>query len=173
MNQPGSPEPLPLAAGEHPPVPGAIKISSLDMAQRHHSAQTKARKAALDVLYQAELRGLDPQEVLSRAIESQPERDRQLTRQLVNGVTASRDQIDARVSESASPDWTLERMAAVDRNLARLGVYELDHTSNQTNVVIAEIVALADELSTDNSVRFLNGLLAQAARRRQTPEENR
>ena len=65
MAHPADERSLPLAAGEHPPVPGATKVSSTDMAERHHSARTKARKAALDVLFEADLLGRDPFESLA------------------------------------------------------------------------------------------------------------
>jgi N utilization substance protein B len=151
-------EGIPLATGEHPPLPGAVKLKVLnDGAGFHHSARTKARKAALDLLYEAESRDLDPMTLLA-------EREvREFTAEIVQGVAVNLAQIDQRITESAHQDWTLDRMPALDRNLARIAIWELDHTDTSAQAVISEALNLADEYSTDNSVAFLNGLLAQAA----------
>ncbi|MGB3953719.1 MAG: transcription antitermination factor NusB [Brooklawnia sp.] len=159
-------EPLPLAAGEHPPVPGAVKISSIDMATRHHSARTKARKAALDILFEADLLQRDPFESLADRLDDPDQLVREFTRELVLGVRDNADQIDRRISALTPRQWPIERMPRVDRNLARMAVYELDHTGIEASAAISEAVGLADELSTDDSVAFLNGLLARAAQTR-------
>lgn len=165
MTHSSSDEPaLPLAAGEHPPFPGAIKIASEDLADRPLSAQTKARKLALDVLYQAELRDADPIELLELALESEPAKNRPLSHDIVRGVQAQRGEIDAIIAAAADGEWALGRMAPVDRNLARIAVFEMRAGWQQNGVIIAEALRLADEFSTDKSVRFLNGLLAAAAR---------
>lgn len=150
-----------------PPVPGAVKISSRDMAERHHSTRTKARKAALDVLYQAEQRQEDLLGVLASESIRVPERIRPFTKEIINGIAENLDAIHARIDECVSGDWTLERMPAIDRCLARIAIWEIDYTATSTSVVISEAVELADEFSTDNSVKFLNGLLAKAVRTKQ------
>lgn len=149
---------------EIPPVPGAVKISSEDMAERHHSARTKARKAALDIFYQSELRQTDPLEVLVDESCRVPERMRPFTKEIMHGVMDNLDAIHDRIDECVSGDWTLERMPAIDRCLARIAIWEIDHTETPDKIVISEAVELADEFSTDNSVKFLNGLLAKAVR---------
>lgn len=85
---------------------------------------------------------------------------------LVEGVVEHRDAIDGVLSEYA--DWPLERMPAVDRNILRIATYELLHRDDvPEGVVIAEAVALATSLSTDDSPKFVNGLLARVAKDRQ------
>jgi len=129
-------------------------------------ARRRARKRALDVLYEADLRRAPILEVLSAYVErlEQP-RPAHLayTVTLVEGVAAHRDRIDELIASYAE-GWTLERMPAVDRNLARIAVYELlwvdeiDHP-----VAITEAVELARQMSTEDSPRFLNGVLARIA----------
>lgn len=162
---------LPLAAGEHPPVPGAIKVSSTDMAERHHSARTKARKAALDVLFEADLLGRDPFASLADRLDDPERIVRAFTRELVLGVRDNAEQIDARIRASVPKQWPIERMPRIDRNLARMAIYELDHTDVDASAAISEALELADELSTDESVAFLNGLLGRAAQSR--PDRSR
>ncbi len=129
---------------------------------KHHGAQTKARKAALDILYAADLRGTGLVETLMEVRSFGEATLRDLTVSLVHGVASNQPDIDRRISASLAGGWTLERMPAIDRNLARLAVFELDHTDTPPSAVIAEAVKLAEELSTDDSPPFLNGLLARA-----------
>ncbi len=125
------------------------------------AARSKARKRALDILFEAELRGLPVLELLA---ERQSLGDRpvpEYAAELVRGVAAHRDQIDGLISENAV-DWTLERMPAVDRNVLRLGTYELLWAGDVPDgVAISEAVLLAQDLSTDASPAFVNGLLAR------------
>ena len=151
---------LPLLPGEHPPTPGAVKVEVLDDGtQRHHTAQTKARKAALDVLYQAELRGDDPQDTLAALGAGA----RTYTWQIVDGVGSFQDDIDARIEAATTGDWTLARMPGIDRALARVATWEIVYARLNVATAISQAVALADEYSTDDSAQFLNGLLAQVA----------
>ncbi|MCL1840563.1 MAG: transcription antitermination factor NusB [Propionibacteriaceae bacterium] len=151
---------IPLLPGEHPPTPGAVKVEVLDDGtQHHHSAQTKARKAALDVLYQSELRGMDPQDALA----SLGVGVRTYTWQIVDGVESFGDDIDTRIEDAVAGDWTLDRMPGIDRALARIATWEIVYTALSPSTAIAEAVALADEYSTDESASFLNGLLARVA----------
>jgi len=161
-------EPLPLLPGERPPRPDAVKVRVTDDGTpHHHTARTKARKAALDALYQADIRGVDPLDLLEDA--SPPARP--FTQQIVRGVRFHGARIDQRIAESLAPDWTLERMPSVDRALARIATWEIEHTDAPDPTAIAEALSLADEYSTDDSVSFLNGLLgriaATASRRRE------
>jgi transcription antitermination factor nusB len=87
---------------------------------------------------------------------------RELTTRIVHGIAEHQEQIDARIAACLDSSWTLERMPAVDRNLARIAVFELDYTDTPAPVIIAEAVRLAGELSTDGSPGFLNGLLSKA-----------
>lgn len=128
----------------------------------HYGAQTKARKGALNILYAAELQGTGLVETLTEVRSLGETTIRDLTVTIVHGVAGHQEAIDERIAESLAGDWTLERMPAVDRNLARIAVFELDHTKTPPSAVIAEAMKLAGELSTDDSPTFLNGLLARA-----------
>lgn len=138
---------------------------------RQMSTRSKARKRALDILFEAELRGLSPVEVLTdRAqhyLEDATPPVRVFTHELVHGVAEHSAEIDARIREALAPGWTVQRMPRVDRIAVRIAIFEIVHTDLDDRVAIAEAVALADELSTDESPVFVNGLLAKIAR---TPE---
>ena len=128
----------------------------------HYSAQTKARKAALDILFQAELRGDPFAETFAEQRTLAGGTVRELTTRIVLGVAEHQREIDQRIAESTSQTWPLERMPAVDRNLARIAVFEMDYSDVPPQAVISEAVRLAGDLSTDDSPTFLNGLLAKA-----------
>lgn len=125
------------------------------------AARNKARKRALDVLFEADLRGVSTLEVLAaRRAAADPPWNPYAT-ELVEGVAAHRERIDQLLTTHAV-GWTLDRMPAVDRNILRIGAYELLWASDVPNgVALAEAVALAKELSTDSSPAFVNGLLAK------------
>ena len=127
----------------------------------HYGAQTKARKAALNILYAADLRGTGLVETLMEVRSFGEATIRDLTVEIVHGVATHRDSIDQRIIDSLTGDWTLPRMPAVDRNLARIAVFEIDHTDTPPSAVIAEALKLAGDLSTDDSPTFLNGLLSR------------
>lgn len=129
----------------------------------HYSAQTKARKAALDILFMAEQREASLSETYTEQRSLSGGAVRDLTREIVFGVAENLDAIDARIEACASSAWPLDRMPSVDRNLARMAIYELDYTDTPPPAVISEAVRLASDLSTDESPTFLNGLLAKAA----------
>ena len=129
-------------------------------------ARRKARKRALDVLYEADLRSEPIQKVLASAlgrIEPPPPAHLPYAVSLVEGVAAHVDRIDELISSYAE-GWTLERMPVIDRNLARIAVYELLYVDEIDDAVaISEAVELAKQMSTDDSPRFLNGILARIA----------
>lgn len=126
-------------------------------------ARSKARKRALDVVFESELRGLAVGETLG---DRQASADRPLnpyTVTLVQGVIAHLAEIDALIS-SYSTGWSLERMPAVDRTVLRLAVFELLYVEDvPAPVAISEAVSLVKGLSTDESPAFVNGLLARIA----------
>ena len=131
------------------------------------SARSKARKRALDVLYEADIRGSDPTVVLAGGIERRAQADEPALNayvsELVEGVQAHRERIDE-VLSSYSMGWTLDRMPAVDRSVLRIGTYEILWREDiPDSVAIAEAVALAQDLSTDESPSFVNGLLARVS----------
>ena len=124
-------------------------------------ARSRARKRALDILFEAEQRGVPLLELLSerQSLGEQPVPE--YAAELVRGVATHQAEIDDLISENAV-DWTLERMPAVDRNILRLGVYELLWADDVPDgVAISEAVLLAQDLSTDASPAFVNGLLAR------------
>ena len=130
-------------------------------------ARRKARKRALDVLYEADLRDLPPSEVLRTyldRIEKPHPEHLAYAISLVEGVARNLDRIDELIASYAE-GWTLERMPTVDRNLCRIAVFELLYRDDVDHpVAIAEAVELASQLSTDDSPRFVNGLLDRIAR---------
>ncbi len=125
------------------------------------AARSKARKRALDILFEAEARNESPFSVLdSRMIQADPPVT-SYAAELVRGVQGHREQIDELLAEN-SHGWALERMPAVDRNVLRIGAYELLWgTGVPPAVAINEAVVLAQDLSTDGSPAFVNGLLAR------------
>ena len=94
---------------------------------------------------------------------------RPFTIQLVNGCIEHADELDAVIAASLTGSWTLERMARVDRNLARIALFEIAHTDTPAPVAIDEAVGLAAEFSTPESPAFLNGLLNAAVQRLTAP----
>jgi len=126
-------------------------------------ARTKARKRALDVLFEAEQRGVRPHDVYLRVAREASSPLNPYTEQLVNGVVAQVDRIDELIATYAE-GWSLDRMPAVDRNLLRIGIYEIMFVEDvPANVAIDEAVTLAGELSTDDSPAFINGVLGRIA----------
>ena len=132
------------------------------------SARTKARKRALDVLFAAELRGETATVALDRAIAEGEAPTNDYTVTLVRGVEEHRARIDE-VLSSYAEGWTLQRMPAVDRNVLRIGVWELLWTDDVPDAVaISEAMALVTELSTDESPQFVNGVLGAVLRNKAT-----
>jgi transcription antitermination protein NusB len=119
------------------------------------------RLRAVALLYEADLRGDDPRSVLARSALEDPIGPFTVT--LVEGVADRRAQLDALISRYAR-GWSIERMPIIDRNVLRLGLWELVASDVPVAVVIDEAVELANELSTPDSGRFVNGVLAQVSR---------
>jgi transcription antitermination protein NusB len=128
------------------------------------AARSKARKRAVDLLYEADLRGVDVIETLAERVAMGDPPVNEYTVELVEGVHGVRERIDAILSDYAE-GWTLDRMPDVDRAILRLAVYELLWRSDVPDpVVIDEAVELAKTLSTDESPRFVNGVLGRVMR---------
>jgi len=129
-------------------------------------ARRKARKRALDVLYEADLRDLPPTQVLTTYLDriAKPRPDHlDYTVTLIEGVAKNLDRIDELIASYAE-GWTIDRMPVVDRNLARIAVFELLYVGEIDDpVAISEAVELAKQMSTDDSPRFLNGILGRIA----------
>jgi transcription antitermination protein NusB len=126
-------------------------------------ARSKARKRALDILFEAELRGAPVLDLLAERITLGSPPVAPYAADLVRGVTVHAARIDELLSQYAQ-GWTLDRMPAVDRNVLRIGVYELLWAQDVPDAVaINEAVLLAQDLSTEASPAFVNGLLARIA----------
>jgi N utilization substance protein B len=125
------------------------------------SARTKARKRAIDVLFEAEQRNLPPVQVLAERIAQADPPVPEYSVSLVEGVAGHRERIDE-VLSTYSQGWTLDRMPAVDRALLRVGAYEILFCDDVPDAVaVNEAVDLARSLSTDDSPAFVNGLLGR------------
>ena len=129
------------------------------------SARSKARKRALDLLFEAEQRGVNADTLLTERI-AKPVTAHSLneyTVEIVRGVVAKWNQINELLA-TYSQGWTIERMPAVDRAILRIGAWEVVYSEAVPDgVAISEAVALATSLSTDDSPTFVNGLLARLA----------
>lgn len=125
-------------------------------------ARTQAREAALKALYQLDLRPeLSPSDLESQLREDAPhEESLAFARSLVEGTRARIAELDAEI-EAVAENWTLARMATIDRNVLRLGAYELLHLKGEVPaaVVIDEAISLAKAYSTRDSGAFVNGIL--------------
>jgi len=124
-------------------------------------ARTKARKRALDLLYEAEQRGVDALTLLRERLPVAQPPLPEYTVALVEGVHAHRERIDELLGQY-SQGWTVGRMPSVDRSLLRIGLYELLWRDDVPDAVaVSEAVELAKTLSTDQSPSFVNGLLGR------------
>jgi transcription antitermination protein NusB len=131
-------------------------------------ARSKARKRALDILFESELRRAPVLETLATRVAAGEPPVGEYTVELVEGVAGRREEIDELLTRF-SEGWSLARMPAVDRNILRIGAYEvLFRDDVPDEVAVSEAVGLARELSTDESGPFVNGLLAALARSKPT-----
>lgn len=125
------------------------------------SARSKARRRALDILFEAEQRGVSPLEALRARRENTDTVINEYSVDIIEGVMAHGAQIDEFLS-TYSQGWTLDRMPAVDRMILRVGTWELLYNDDVPDVVaVSEAVQLATMLSTDESPAFINGLLGR------------
>ena len=127
------------------------------------TSRREARRQAIDVLYQADVTEKDPRIVLVEWHSAGREID-PFAEELIEGVAANRAEIDS-ILLSHVENWSLERMATLDRNILRVAVYELLHRpETPASVAISEAVEIAKRLSTEESGRFVNGVLGTIAR---------
>ncbi|MEQ6901238.1 transcription antitermination factor NusB [Nocardioides sp. YIM 152588] len=132
------------------------------------SARTKARKRALDLLFAADLRGETGVDGLERAVSEGNAPTNPYTAVLVRGVVEHQSRIDEVLGQFAQ-GWSLARMPAVDRNVLRLGVWELLWAEDVPDAVaVSEAMSLVTELSTDESPAFVNGVLGAIQRSKET-----
>ena len=127
------------------------------------SSRSKARKRALDILFESELRDVDPITTLEERTAAGEPPVREYTAELVRGVAAHGNDIDERISASLAPGWSLRRIPRVDRAALRIAVYEIDYGEMSDAVAISEAVQLVSDLSTDESPAFVNGVLRAVA----------
>jgi N utilization substance protein B len=125
------------------------------------AARTKSRKRALDILFESEAQNLAPGGTLADRLATSEYPVNEYAVLLVEGVVLHRDRLDEILTEHAV-GWTLDRMPAVDRNLLRIGAFEILYVEDVPDAVaVSEAVGLASELSTDESPSFVNGLLSK------------
>jgi N utilization substance protein B len=130
------------------------------------SARSKARKRALDLIYASEMRQRSAVEALEE--QSAETQVNEYTSELVRGVSEHRVRLDE-VIASYLQDWTLDRMPAVDRNVLRLAAYEVLYVDDVPDAVaVSEALNLVRDLSTDESPAFVNGVLGNIVRDRET-----
>lgn len=132
------------------------------------AARSKARKRALDLLFASDVRGESALSALDQAIADGEGPTNDYTAVLVRGVVEHRARIDELLS-SYSEGWSLDRMPAVDRNVLRLGVFELLYSEDVPDAVaVTEAMSLVRDLSTDESPQFVNGVLGTIVRNKST-----
>ena len=125
------------------------------------SRRSRAREIVLQVLYQDDLNSSQPEDVRLRFINARLNQDRSLiefAQDLLDGVRRQKEAVDQHLGEIAK-NWKLSRMAATDRNVLRLGAYEILFTETPDRVVINESIELAKRYGTNNSSQFVNGVL--------------
>ena len=129
------------------------------------SARSKARKQSLDLLYESDIRGkastelLALRDVVEEGPDARPIRD--YTKTLISGVDAHKRKIDELISTYAQ-GWDMDRLPAVDRNILRLGIYEIVWSADlDDGIAIDEALTLARELSTDESAGYIHGVLGR------------
>jgi N utilization substance protein B len=128
------------------------------------AARSKARKRALDVLFECELRGLPLGETLDDRVLAGDPPVNEYTVSLIRGIAEHQVRIDDLLSTYAQ-GWTIDRMPAVDRNVLRIGVFEILYVGDVPDAVaVSEAMNLVRDLSTDESPSFVNGVLGNILR---------
>ncbi|MBU3645482.1 MAG: transcription antitermination factor NusB [Candidatus Nanopelagicaceae bacterium] len=125
------------------------------------SARSKARKAALDLLYEGDIRKTSPISILNQRSGDLEFVIRDFTKELVQGVDENRRKIDELIT-TYSQGWDMDRMPVIDRNILRLAIYEILWSKDvPPAVAIDEAIELAQTLSTDDSSKYINGVLSK------------
>jgi len=131
------------------------------------SARSKARKQALDILFESDIRGsvaldiLVSRDVIEEGPDARPIRE--YAREIINGVSEHRRKIDELIATYAQ-GWDMDRLPAVDRSILRIGIYEIVWANTLPDAVaIDEALTLAKELSTDESAGYIHGVLGKVA----------
>ena len=131
------------------------------------SARSKARKQTLDLLYESDIRSSDllkllaARDIVEEGPDARPIRD--YTKSLIEGIYAHKRKIDELIATYAQ-GWDMDRLPAVDRNILRLGIYEILWMEElDDSIVIDEALTLAKDLSTDDSAGYIHGVLGRIA----------
>jgi N utilization substance protein B len=128
------------------------------------TARSKARKRALDVLFECEVRGLPLGQTLDERVIAADPPVNEYTVRLIRGIAEQQGRIDDLLATYAQ-GWSLDRMPAVDRNALRIGVYEILYVDEVPDAVaVSEAMGLVRDLSTDESPGFVNGVLGNIVR---------
>jgi len=129
------------------------------------SARSKGRKRALDILYESDIKGVNPLWLVKERTTTTDE-IASFASELVEGYGAQAAEIDALI-DSHAKNWDLDRLARVDRNILRIAVFEIMHSESRsvpTSVAIDEALELASTLSTDESPKYIHGILSAIAK---------
>ena len=130
--------------------------------QRH-----RARQTALQVLYEVDIAGHPPGQALTNRLQTLdpplPDGLSRFVQEITEGVMSEREQLDVAIGRFA-PEWPVSQIAAIDRNILRMALWEMNFYTTPTKVVINEAVELAKEFGADTSPRFVNGVLGAATR---------
>ena len=130
------------------------------------TTRRRAREIVLQLLYEDDLNPTQDREVADRFLVSRLHGNRPLiafARELVNKILSSREALDKSISKRAQ-NWSLRRMAAIDRNVLRMAAYEIMHTETPGRVVINEAIEIARRYGSQNSGHFVNGVLDRILR---------
>jgi N utilization substance protein B len=128
------------------------------------TARSKARKRALDILFECEVRGLPLGDTLDERVVAGEPPVNEYTVRLIRGIAEHQSRIDDLVATYAQ-GWTLDRMPTVDRNALRIGVFEILYVDEVPDAVaVSEAMNLVHDLSTDESPGFVNGVLGNVVR---------
>ena len=129
------------------------------------SSRSKARKQTLDLLYEADIRGASAADLLALrdVVEDGPDARpiREYTKLLVDGVVVNKRKIDELITTYAQ-GWDMDRLPAVDRNILRLGIFEIVWSADlDDGIAIDEALKMAKDLSTDESAAYIHGVLGK------------
>jgi N utilization substance protein B len=138
------------------------------------AGRSRAREVALQALYQEDLNPQESPKMLSRFLASNLNNEdlRDFARQLVMGVKRNQEELDS-LLEAQADNWSLRRMAATDRNVLRLGAYEIRYSNTPDRVAIDEAIELAKRFGAANSSQFVNGILDKLLEEPETRSEEK
>ncbi len=125
------------------------------------SSRSKARKAALDLLYESDIRKGSAAELLSKRVTEMEYEAREFTKELIDGIELHKRKIDELIATYAQ-GWDMDRMPVLDRNILRLAIFELLWSQSVPEAVaISEALELATNFSTEDSSKYINGVLSK------------